>query len=516
MKSWISAATLLACLVAAGIFPIRTTTDAPSGLPQAEDSLLDLVPASALAAIELRDLDRRWAEIRSLGAIAELQDLMLSAVGIPPDRVPELAGERALIILLSTGSDSLVTPMLLLQPRDRGEALRILGGSPSLHYCDARGALWVGPAAASTEVERIARTPDPGLRSVLPVGEMDARLGGGGLVRGYLHPRALADLSARLEERTNFELPRWAASWLAVELSAVRYIAFRREITGTDIETEALAAYDLANLPVQVARIFTSDSPPVPDAPVLPQGTIAAVAFRPEAAAWIPWLRHLAAADPHGPMRNLGFQVDEFNRRYHRNLEQDLCTAIGERGWLFVLEGEQPGSASAVALLERRPSAALEGTLANVMDWAGEQIWVTSLGAFIPYSWTSMGSGVTAHNMEIWTILGRHTCLAFAVTDRHLVVATDEMALHKGLEIASTLPTQEAPGAYDAHASVRVRGPAVAKMFDFWSSLAGHPADRSIEAVSHFLADFEGARMELRHEKDALRFRGRARFTRRY
>ena len=60
-------------------------------------ALRDLVPASALLAIEVRDLDLRWTEIRAARAIARFQDSVLSCFGIKPEQVPMLAGEQAVL-----------------------------------------------------------------------------------------------------------------------------------------------------------------------------------------------------------------------------------------------------------------------------------------------------------------------------------------------------------------------------------------------------------------------------------
>ena len=168
-----------------------------------------------------------------------------------------------------------MVPVALLQPRDRAEAIRVLAGSRNLSYRDGRGALWVGPEAAAGLLDNLARGEHSSLLSVLPVEEIDARLKSGGLLRGYINPKACVELLGQWSNRTNFEPPRWIAAWLGAELSALRYLAFRRDINAGEIETEAVAAYDMACLPAEVADIFVPDRPPVPAAALLPHGTIA-------------------------------------------------------------------------------------------------------------------------------------------------------------------------------------------------------------------------------------------------
>jgi len=512
MKTWISSLLFLICLAAGSIFPGRTTTDSLPGLPESADSLLDLAPATTLAAVEFRDLDRRWAEVRRISALGAVQDVFLSDAGIAPDRVPALCGERTLFMLVPAPEVPYVLPVLLLQPHDRGEALRVLESSRGIHYFETRGALWLGPLAAAETLEQIAHRGGSGLRAVLPIAEMDARLQAGGLARGYVQPRAWAELLSRLAERTNFEFPRWIASWLQTELLAMRYIVFRRDISGGGIETEALAAYDLARLPAEVARIFAPDRPEAPDLPFLPAGTFASVAFLPEADAWVPWLRHLAARDPHGSMRNLGFQLDEFEKRFRRDLRRDLCAAIGERGWIFLLEEERSNSASAFALIGTRPSPTLESTLADLLVWGGEQVWIESLGAVIPRCWARTEHGITIHGMDLWTPLGRRTVLVFALVGRYLVLAGSEATLRTGLEYAGNLPNLETLAGSGAHAGMQVQGDALSRIVDPWLALAGRMDGRWPYAATRLLADLKGARMDVRYESDAVRFEGRVQF----
>ncbi len=512
MKHWTTSAVVLICLIAVGVFPGRTTTDSWPGLPAVGDSLLDLAPATALAAVEIRDLDRRWAEIRGIGALGAVQDIFLSDAGIQAGSVPALLGNRALFMLVPIRDVPFVLPVLLLKPHDRDQALRMLKRMRGVHYCDEQGVLWLGPVEAAGALEQIAHSGDSGLRSVLPLAEMDARVQAGGLARGYIQPRAWAELLGRLSERTNFELPRWVASWLQAELLTMRYVAFRRDISGGEIETEALAAYDLDRLPAEVARVFAPSRPQTPELPFLPAGAFVSVAFRPEADSWMPWLRYLAAQDPHGSLRNLGFQLDDFERRFRRDLRRDLCAGIGERGWLFLLEDENSNSASAVALVEARPSPALENTLADLLVWGGEQVWVDSLGAFFPRCWTRAENGFTIHGLELWTPLGRRSSLVFALTGRYLVLAGNETALRTGLSYAGNLPNLATLAGSGAHAGVRIQGDALSRIIDPWLALAGRVDGRWMYAATRLLADFQGAHMDMRYEPDAVRFEGRAQF----
>jgi hypothetical protein len=245
----------------------------------------------------------------------------------------------------------------------------------------------------------------------------------------------------------------------------------------------------------------------VPEAGFMPAGAFAAFAFRPEPEAWVPWLRYLAARDPQGPMRNLGFQLDDFQKRYGRDLRRDLCDAIGERGWLFLMKGEQIGSVSAVALIEAYAVPALEGTLADLLDWAGEQIWIDSLGTLLFRPWTRTENGLAARGIDLWTPFGKRTGFAFTLTGQYLVLASSEPALCKGLDVAARLPGLEATA---PHASMRVLGAPIAKLFGEWLALAGRSDNTLMTALARLIAGIEEARVEVHYEQDAVRFRAHA------
>jgi hypothetical protein len=506
----------LFCLAAGSTFPGRTTTAwRPSAHP-AGTQLLDLVPADSLAAIQIRDLDRRWAEIRNNSAIAQLQDYLLHEIGIEPDRVPVLAASHAVLMLARSESEPFIVPVALLRPCDRAEALRVLAGSRKLSYRDGRDVLWVGPEAAGGLLDSLARGTQRSLSEVLPIEEIDARLPGKGLLRGYVNPRAWAELLAQWSNQTNLELPRWIAAWLGAELSALRYVAFDRDFVAGEIETKAVAAYDTARLPAEVAGIFVTNRPPIPAAPLAPPGTIATFSFRLEAAAWLPWLRHLAARDPHGPLRNLDFWFKEFEVRYHRDLRRDLCAALGENGWLFLVEGERTGSAAAVALIETSPDPAedLKETLADLLEWMGEGVWIDSLGTLFPRYWTGMEDGIATRGMDFWTPIGRRLGLCFAVGGKYLVLATDDSALHEGLTVAQNLPNMRiTTNASATHAAVRLRGDAIARMFSSCLVLAARQDDPLLAAVSRLLAGIDCISLDMSYEPDGMRLEGYVRFA---
>ena len=62
--------------------------------PTAEN-LIDLLPGYTIAAIEFRDLDSRWGELRAIPPLAKLQDRFLTEIGLDGEDILEIAMERA-------------------------------------------------------------------------------------------------------------------------------------------------------------------------------------------------------------------------------------------------------------------------------------------------------------------------------------------------------------------------------------------------------------------------------------
>jgi hypothetical protein len=464
-------------------------------------------------AVQVRDLARRWSEIRENTAISQLQDAILRGLGIAPEDVPGLAADQAVFALAPSGSSPSLVPFVLLRPDDRLRALEVLAGFDQLALCESRDALWVGPASAAPLLDRFARGAERRLADILPIDEIDVQLPGGGLARGYVNPGACAAFLAQLSDRADLELPRWIAGWLQAEFSVLRDIAFRRDVIGGAILTDAVAAFDLAQLPAEISRELASSGKPARAAPMLPPGIIASLAFHPHAPAWMPWLRYLSGLDGHGPFRNLAFWMSEFERRYRRDLERDVCAAIGEHGWFLLLEGDQIGTADAVMLIETKPCRALEPALDDLLAWAGESAWVEGLGLLFPRHWRRVESGMDIHGLDLWTPLGQRNCLTFAVAGSCLILASGESALRAGQEIAEALPRAQLPGPDPGSlASLRVSGAGLARLIGPWLDFAPGLDVRWSDAAARLLAEIEGIEVNARHEPGAVRVDSRVRF----
>ena len=93
--------------------PSATREAVPETLGHA---LVDLLPESTVAAVELRGLDRRWTEIRNLPAVAHFQDRVLGELGLDGDDLPRLAGNRAVLALVISDNRRDVLPIVVLRP----------------------------------------------------------------------------------------------------------------------------------------------------------------------------------------------------------------------------------------------------------------------------------------------------------------------------------------------------------------------------------------------------------------
>ena len=480
-------------------------------------SLRDLVPATALLALEIRDLDRRWVDIRSIPAVAKLQDGVLSCAGISPEAVPKLAGDRAVLFLAPSEAQPFVMPIAVLRPAVMREAEHILEAIPQLSYRHAQGALWVGPIGAQEVLERSIRDRGPRLSKILPLDEVDAKLPGGGLVRGWLNPAACVELlqNSRMDV---LPLPlRWAAASLGAELTAVRYAAFRRDFEHGELVSDGVVAYDTARLPSAVAPILNPSASPTLIPAELPAETLAIVAFRPEAQAWIPWLRFLGDANPRGPLRNLGFWIDEFQHRYRRDLERDLTGALGERGWFLALD--VPNSKPEfVAILEIREASSLEPTLRDLFSWMGEQLWLGTFGIVLPKPWVDMSGGHVVNGMTLRTPFANIPWLNFEVTAQHLVIATSLKAMQVGRAFGETLQRAETGSALSgngspAHASVWVDGTRAARRLTARADgAATDPVGCLCNAVARVAAEMLSLRAEMHYQSNAVQLRGRLQF----
>jgi hypothetical protein len=83
------------------LMALTTPSPTPVAVPEvAGRPLVDLLPESTVAAVEIRDLSRRWTEIRDLPGVARFQDRVFRELGLDVDALPLLAGDRAVLALV--------------------------------------------------------------------------------------------------------------------------------------------------------------------------------------------------------------------------------------------------------------------------------------------------------------------------------------------------------------------------------------------------------------------------------
>lgn len=461
--------------------------------------LIDLLPESTLLAVEIRELSQRWPEIRAISAIRQFQDHVLAELGLSQADLLHLAGERAVLALVVSDDDPPVMPLVLLRPKHPDEAETVLGSALTIRR--GSGALWVGPAEASDRLEALAARGD--------TERVRRRPFESGLVRGWIDPAALRAL---LRDRVEDAWPL-----VATALEAVRSMEFERDVTGNGVVTDLVIEIDPARLPSEVAQVFASSPEAWPVLPTpLPPGVLAASSFRIEADAQWAWLRHVAAGDSRGPLRNFDFWTDEFQARYERELERDLVEALGEHGWLFLVEGETNQTVQVVLLLEARDAALVEATLLDLRSWLVEQIPARTLGLVAPRPRESSVNQLEAHGLALWTPMAEFPGPAFLVTNDHLVLGTGNAALETGLNLLRTRKTwvpvrpDVGAGTRPPHESIRVSGSTLSD----WIESVVEPGDRrgSASPWLDLLDGLEGVSVDVWYEDEAIRVASEVRF----
>ncbi len=484
----------------------------------ADSELLDRVPGSALLAVSMSDLDQRWDEIRSTRALADLQDALLSGRGLQPEFVPRLVGRRSVFFLARADRWPFAVPVGLLEPADAGEARALLSRLPDIAYLQDGELFWIGPAEARDLLTRLSRDDGPKFPDVVPLAEIADRLPPGGLVRGCVNAVACQKL---LRESAIEACPfpfRNAAAALAADLAAVRYVAFRRDFVDGEFTTDGLVAYDPARLPSEVRQVLNPEASPVlipalavavsgPDAPIRSPFVVAA--FRPESSAWMPWIRYVAASDPRGPLRNLGFWLEEFQQRYARNLDRDLFSVIGDQAWLLAARSPHGDSVELVTVFELRAGKAIEGVLEDLFSWAGEQVWLNTFGILSAKSWHEDQPGVAIRGLTVRTPIASLQGPTFEVAGRYLMVALQPSGLEigrawvKSIEAARTAPGLETSG---SHGTILIQPSEVARLVQAIHPSAADSDERLWNAVISLMADSGTLRVDLKYEHDAVRF----------
>ena len=487
----------------------------------ADTSLRDLIPASALVAVEVRGLGQRWAEIRGTHALAGFQDSILSCLEIRPELIPGLAGDRAVMFLVPADSHSGIAPIAVLQPADLDGTEALLSGLEGLSCLRSRGALWIGPAGAERLLERCAWQEAAGLPSILPIEENRSGLPPGGLVRGWMNPGALVEFLSDSRMDTLPTPLRWAAAELRAELTAVRCAEFRRDFVKGELIADGLVTYDSSRLPPEISQIFDPDAAPVILPAGIPSNALAVVSFRPEAQAWMPWFRYLAQSDPRGPLRNLSFWLDEFQARYRRDLNRDLFGALGDHGWLLVTTSGDARSTGVVVVVETRHPGAIAVILPDLTSWMGEQIWLKSLGSIMPRSWHEERRGESAGGVTLLTPFSQVHGPEFQLADGYLMVGAGPDAMQAGRAWIENIQRSQTEGertsnGFPIHGSVLVQGSRLAELI---RSARGNKASESpgciLDAIIGLASDLEALRIDMRYEQNAVRFHGRIAFANR-
>jgi hypothetical protein len=512
---------VMATLLAAGpaelsAEPARGPVAAPSS-----GSLLDFLPESTLAALELHDVGRRWSTLRAIPAIAGFQNRLLHGSGLEPDDLPRLVGDRAALALVPTRGGRSVIPVAVLRPPDfeRAEAiLDVRAGARSTDgpaWCrvHGRGLLWVGPASAAGDVEAVARGDGTSLSPLLPFAEAERRLPAGGLVRGWVNPQAVRRYLQGLAPDTLPAPIEMISAAVAAEFEAARWIGFRRDIIDDRLVTDAIISFDRAKLPAEVVAVFDPEAsaPLLPEK--LPDDVVYATAYRLEAQSWLPWLRYLQNSDPRGPYRNLDFWIAEFEAQNGPSVEHDLIDTLGEYAWEIMLESRDGDSLQWAMVMQAADAERLEATLLELIDWSAAHAGVRSFGlARVRLDDLDLG-GRKVHALKINTFLGELSGPTLAATKDHFVIGIGERAVRTALDLvdAGAFPRRSERGReWPAQMTTVIHGPALARTLE---SLISTDCPM-LAALIEMLPKLGEASFRVHYESDGMRVHGEIEFTR--
>ena len=474
---------------------------APQVQSTAED-LIDLLPGSTLAAVELRDLNSRWDALRAIAPLARLQDHMLDELGLDAEDIPAIAGPRAVLAFVADDATRGIVPLVVLDPPSHDAALESLAASDALVAAESRGAIWAGPVAHARLVERIAAGDGTSLRQAVDFSALAEHLPAGGLVRAVLNPKALGEWLWRVAEFEGTRPVGKLARLLAVDCDAIEVAGFRRDIENGEIVTDVWVGIDRDVAPPELTNALATDRGPARLPSQLPPGVIVAKSFRTEPEAGLATLRAHAARDPGGPLRNLDFWIDEFEAWSERDVESDIVAALGPRGIALLLEGENDGALELVVVLDARDRARLEAALIDLRDWLAEQIQGRSLGLAIPQNRGGDESGAP-HGLDFRGPFVNVSGPVFQIVDDHLVIASNRHTLDLGVELAGSAETWVTPawalaaGLPDEIALIRT------------SALAGLFEGGSSDAIADFLAAAGESRLRVYYEESGFRMSDR-------
>jgi hypothetical protein len=436
------------------------------------DSLTALVPESALVTLEFKNLQKRWGELQSIPGMRTFHERVLGTVGMHPDDIPILAGDSAVVALLPGENGHSMMPLVLIRPADMDEAESLLPAKLTVHHGD--NALWISFGDTADQLRELAEADGPS-QSWNPKGHE--------LIHGTIDPEAMATFLRSAPEGIDPPPLAIARSMYAGMLDDVRSIEFTRDVRAGSI---------IADGRIEMTHDFNTapDSPPILPSP-LPRHMILASSFRTEPEASLAWFNKIADSDPRGPLRNFGFWMSEFEERTGHNLQQNLVDALGERGWFFLLEGDQFHTMNAVGIFEAQDPDLLDDTLSDLLHWIGDQTQGKSLGLISPR--------VHGNSLTFRTPFGELPGPAFELRNGYLLVGTSPEALAEGEKLLRTRnswqPTVPAMprSAQFANESVRINGQALTRWLDW---------EPHLDSIA----------LDIWYGEDAIQISGQARF----
>ena len=467
------------------------------------------------------NLDQRWEEIRKTRVLADFQDALLSSHGVQSEVVPQLVGRRSVFFLAPSDRWPFAVPVGLLEPADPATAQETLGHISDLACLRDGALLWVGPAEAKELLARLSKDDGPKFPDVVPLDEIADRLPPGGLVRGCLNaPAAVRLLRESALDACPFPF-RNAAAALTADLAAVRYVAFRRDFVDGQFTTDGFVAYDPTRLPPEVSQLLNPAASPV----LIPaSGSNLFEAGRLQSRpSWSPpSVRNRTPGCPGfdtSPPVTLGVRsaISLSGWTSFSSATPETWIAICSRSSatkpgcsLPAINGTE--SVEIVLVFELRGGKAIEGVLEDLFSWAGEQVWLDSFGILSTRPWREDQPGVAIRGLTLRTPLASLKGPAFEVAGRYLVVALQPSGLDTGRAWVSSIEAAKKTNATQttgSHGTILVEPSEIAHLLRVVDPTARADNDQRLwDAVLGLMADAGTLRVDLKYERDGVRFHG--------